>query len=362
MVREASVPGPASRGPVPADDGPSTPRGLHQCQGDETAGPSSDQVRRWPEPGAPFEGPVKTTLNRENGVIDVDVPFTDYPTQPQSFDTAVSSPSSSGYLSAAGFGSVMDSFEQACRLASEGDLPLNSAGYLQSFHPDFVLQAILPQADLVQKVKASLRAEPSPNLAPTTPTTPTSPADQPSSEWVDISTAIVADTATGKVRRIRYRRLVKPRTAERPHPQGATGAHGTREQTPSVLPYEKTLDEEFIEDEITMPEASVAEAVERVITQVGDSKAASSSSSRSTSKHRSAETQGPSLGDTDEPLTPMGVPEVPRNECRGVILSALADIITDVIERKETGEESAVRVAMRSWLEQLEGVKEGEQG
>ncbi|MBE3044384.1 hypothetical protein IMZ48_17815 [Candidatus Bathyarchaeota archaeon] len=367
MVREASMPGPGSREQVPRDDEPVTPRGLHHDQGGEATGPFSDQVRRWPEPGAPFEEQIKTTLNRENGVIDVDVSFTDYPTHPHSFDTAVSSPSSSGYLSAAGFGTVMDSFEQACRLALEGDLPLNSAGWLQSFHPDFVLQAIPPQKNLIKEVKAALRAEPSPNMAPTTPTTPTtptSPTDQPSSEWIDISTAIIADITTGKVRRIRYRRLVKPRAMERRGSQGTAGAHGTRE-LPSILPYEKTLDEEFIEDEITMAEASVSEAVERVITQAGDSKVASSSPSRSTSKQRSTETQGPSpLGEADDaPRAPLGVPEVPRNECRGVILTALADIITDVIEKKGTearpGEESAVRAAVRGWLDQLEGAEQG---
>ncbi|KAL2109543.1 hypothetical protein VUR80DRAFT_2321 [Thermomyces stellatus] len=342
MVRELSMPGPASRVRVPGDEDPVTPRGLYRDQGEETDGPSSERATRWPKPGAPLEEQIKTTINHEDGVVDVDVPFTN----PHSFDTAVSSPSSSGYLSTPGFATAMESFEQACRLAMEGDLPMNSAGWLQSFHPDFVLQAIPPQRDLIKEVKASMSAEPSPSLLPTTPT------DQPpTSEWVDISTAIIADVTTGKVRRIRLRRLIKLGTMERRSSHGTVGAHGTRELS-SVLPSEKTLDEEFIEDEITIAELRVKEAVERVITQVGDS------------KPRAAETQGPSaLGETDDaPPTPTGAPEVPRNECRAVILTALSDIINDVIERQATEEESAIRVVVRGWLDQLEGVKEVEQG
>lgn len=354
MVRELSMPGPSSRDRVPGDDDPVTPRGLQQDQVEGPAESSPGQARRWPEPGAPFETQIKTTVNREDGVIDVDVPFTDYLTNSHSLDTAVSSPSSSGYLSTPGFGTAMDSFEQACRLALEGDLPLNSAGWLQSFHPDFVLQAVPPQRDLVKEVKASLRAEPYPSLVPNTPT------DQPSDEWVDVSTAIIADTTTGKIRRIRYRRLIGHRAKERSNSYSTPNVHGPRETVPSIVPYEKTLDEEFVEDEITVAEPVVAEAVERVIAHTGDSKATSSSSSRSNSKPRTTEPQDPSsLGNVDDaPRATRAGQEVPRNECRSVILSALADLIQDVIERREDGEGSAIREAVRSWVDGLEGVSD----
>lgn len=54
--------------------------------------------------------------------------------------------------------------------------------------------------------------------------------------------------------------------------------------------------------------------------------------------------------------------EVPRNECRTVILTALADVIGDVIEkhsRGEEGEENAIRVAVRGWLDGLGGPEAG---
>ncbi|SPN98577.1 uncharacterized protein DNG_01623 [Cephalotrichum gorgonifer] len=359
MVRELSMPKARNKDRAPGDDDPVTPRGLRQGPGEEAVDSSSGQIRRWPEPGAPFETQIKTTVNREDGVIDVDVPFTDYLTNSHSFDTAVSSPSSSGYLSTPGVGTVMDSFEQACRLALEGDLPFNSAGWLQSFHPDFVLQAVPPQRDLVREVKAAMRAEPSPQFAPSTPT------EQPSkNEWIDVSTAIIADTTTGKVRRIRYRRLVRTKPTERTaSPQhGTPGVHSGAQSTPPVLPLERLLDEEFIEDEIMAVDPMVAEAVERVIAQAGDSKAASSNSSRSNSKPRTAETADPSpaSGEGDDAPRMATLQEVPRNECRTVILTALADVIGDVIEKRNMEEdESAIRVAVRSWIDGLGGVEAG---
>lgn len=189
---------------------------------------------------------------------------------------------------------------------------------------------------------------------------PNTPTDQPSDEWVDVSTAIIADTTTGKVRRIRYRRLIGHRAKERSNSYSTPNIHGPRETVPSIVPYEKTLDEEFVEDEITVAEPMVAEAVERVIAHTGDSKATSSSSSRSNSKPRTTEPQDPSsLGNVDDaPRATRAGQEVPRNECRSVILSALADLIQDVIERREDGEGSAIREAVRSWVDGLEGVSD----
>ncbi|PKS07303.1 hypothetical protein jhhlp_005905 [Lomentospora prolificans] len=365
MAHELSLPDPNLDGHQQLrEDGPETPRGLRH---DHVEGvESTSQSRRWPEPGASFESRVKTTVNREDGVVDVDVPFPDFLTNPHSFDTAVSSPSSSGYLSTPGLGTVMDTFEQACRLALEGDMPLNSAGWLQAYHPDFILQAIPPQRDLINEVKASLKAEPSPLIIRASP-------DDSSNKWVDISTAVIADMTTGKVMRIRYRRLIKPKqTAEKPsstHTRTA-GVYSGAPLTPSILPYETTLEEEFIEDEITTVDEALAYAVERVAAHVGDaSKATSSNSSRSNSKARRVDGRGgPSRSpppeeaiNDDAPRTPTVSHEVPRNECRTVILSALADLIQDVLDRRNAGTpddmpegQSAIRSAIKGWLNGLD--------
>ncbi|KAM5348220.1 hypothetical protein ACJ41O_008044 [Fusarium nematophilum] len=139
--------------------GTGTPR---ECKGHSRD--ASIRPDRTPDPNGAFESPVKTSINADDGVIDVDISFPDYMT---SFESAISSPSSSGYLSTPGLPGGLDSFEQASRLCIDGDLPLNAAGWLNRYHPDFAVQAIPPQEDLMQQIKASLQAEPTP--APTYP-------------------------------------------------------------------------------------------------------------------------------------------------------------------------------------------------
>ncbi|CAI4215674.1 unnamed protein product [Parascedosporium putredinis] len=351
MAQELSLPDPSlDDGQMPRGNEPETPRVPQQDRSDGSE--ALAQGRRWPEPGASFESRVKTTVNREDGIVDVDVPFPDFLMNPHSFDTAVSSPSSSGYLSTPVLGNATDTFEQACRLALEGDMPLNSAGWLQAYHPDFVLQAI-----------------------PLSATCSKSSKDDTSHRWVDISSAVIADMTTGKVFRIRYRRLMKPRqwidkTAGSRSGTGG-GVYGGVLLTPSILPYEATLKEEFIQDEISNVDERLADAVERVIAHIGDNgKALSSNSSRSNSKARRGDgrrrlsTSSPppeeAVGD-DAPQTALAMPEVPRNECRTVILSALADLIQDVVVRRgedanasPSGEQSAIRLAIRDWLDSLD--------
>jgi hypothetical protein len=363
MVREVATVEAGEAGA--AQDDPETPRGVREEQAAEETADTMVRPRRWLDSPA-FDSPVKTSINAEDGVIDVDVPFPDYLT---SFDTAVSSPSSSGYLSTPGLGAGagLDAFEQAARLAIDGDLPLNSAGWLQSYHPDFALQAIPPQQNLAERVKASLKAEPSPSIGVL------SPAGFPQGpRWVDVSSAVIADVTTGKIKRIQYRRLIRPK----PGIDRSGNAQNAPLLTPSILPYESQLEEEFIEDDISIAEDVLVEAVQRVIAQphlgADMSKAGSggsSDSSRSNSKaprqagERSTSRSPPSTAEagveTVAPRAPAAVlPEVHRNECKTVVLTALSELIRDVIENR--GQEhprerdNAIRAAVRNWVETVE--------
>ena len=299
---------------------------------------------RTPDPNSAYQSPVKTSINPEDGVIDVDIPFPDYIT---SFETAVSSPSSSGYLSTPGFGMGLDGFEQVSRMVVDGDLPMNVAGYLQRYHQDFVLQAIPPQNDLMEQVKQSLRSEPTPFIPHLQPT------ESPVERWVDISSIVIADATTQNITRIRYRRLIRPRPwSDKVMPMGSGGSsvYGTALLTPSVLPYENQLEEQFVEEHIGSVDHLLTDAVERVISQrVLLSKHSSRGSSRSTSKARER-----SLSETSSQLTESeAVPhvtsgEVPRGECKTVVLSALQDIIRHVIdEREQEGQHGVESVGVR---------------
>ncbi len=298
-------------------------------------------VPRTPDPTGAYESPVKTSINAQDGVIDVDVPFPDYLT---SFETAVSSPSSSGYLSHAGFGSALEAFEQSCRVSVEGDVPTNVAGWLPRYHPDFVLQAIPPQGYTMEQIKSSLRAEPSPAAASAVPSY--SPAEALHGPWVEISSVIVADATKFTVVRLRYyRRLLRPPKAAFDR---AAAPYNPAVVTPAVSPpYETQVEEEIVEEPITTLEEVLAEAVERVIAHSsGISKGSSNCSSRSASVRRDRSNSEPlepdeaaaaaaAAGMPSSRLPPPPQHEVPRGECKTVVLSALEEIVRDMVNERE---------------------------
>ncbi|GJD00709.1 hypothetical protein ColKHC_09534 [Colletotrichum higginsianum] len=352
-----------NHGTVGNGNGPTTPRGFD----DQVIDDPIERVafpERVPDPSGDFRSPVKTSINAEDGVIDVDIPFPDYIT---SFETAVSSPSSSGYLSTPGIGSGLEGFEQFSRVTIDGDSPMNVAGFLQQYHQDFILQAVSPQDTLMEDIKKSMRAEPTPFI-----TQPFYSTEQPADRWVDVSSALIADTTTHTIKRIRYRRLIRPRPfTDRSAPLGSAGssAYSAAPMTPSILPYETQLDDEFVEEPIASLDEVLIEAVERVIAQSNEvSKQSSSNSSRSTSKRRDRSNSEASVSVDSHHTTriPVALQEVPRDQCKTVVLSALDEIIRDVIEERDhdtpdatlqaldRDRESTLREAVRVWLDAVD--------
>lgn len=324
----------------------------------------SIRPERVPDPNGAFESPVKTSINADDGIIDVDIPFPDYMT---SFESAISSPSSSGYLSTPGIPNGLDSFEQASRMCVDGDLPLNAAGWLNRFHPDFAMQAIPPQEDLMEQIKASLRAEPTP--APVNPL-----SNDLSERWVDVSCVMIADTTKNTITRLRYRRLVKPRSlADRQYSgQAGPGSQGTAILTPSILPYEIQLDEDWNEEQVIYPDEALTDAVEKVISLTQEtSKDHSLASSQSHSSARMSTDRAPeepvSVTAPEPPALPQGPQEVPRMQCKTVILSSLEDTIREVIDLRERGEletnghargrgsqQNVLHESINTWLDTLD--------
>ncbi|UZP45582.1 hypothetical protein NXS19_013394 [Fusarium pseudograminearum] len=144
LVDDVDVPPTSTRPATDTLRGTGTPR---ECKGHSRE--PSIRPDRTPDPTGAFESPVKTSINADDGVIDVDISFPDYMT---TFESAISSPSSSGYLSTPGQNGL-ESFEQASRLCIDGDLPLNAAGWLNRYHPDFALQAIPLRRTLLSRSK-----------------------------------------------------------------------------------------------------------------------------------------------------------------------------------------------------------------
>ncbi|KAI0841359.1 folliculin-interacting protein N-terminus-domain-containing protein [Hypoxylon sp. FL0890] len=342
----------------------------HQESSDQATFQQPDTPRRLegkqprtPDPLGAYESPVKTSINNDDGVIDVDVQFPDYLT---SFETAVSSPSSSGYLSTPGLGSGLDGFEQFSRLAIDGDVPLNVAGWLKQYHPDFTLQAIPPQKNLLDEVRESLAAEPTPVVHLSS-----MPEEWPTEHWVDVSTAIIADTTNFTIKRLRYRRLVKPKTPVDRNNTSYLTPYGSYMMTPALSPYEQPINDKVEEEDLFNFEEALIDAVERVIAHSSDvSKGSSATSSRSASKRRGRrDSEVSEMTELEAPTCQIDYHEVPRAECKTVVLTALSEIVQEVVDQREKENQSAspatpyetirekespLRAAIRTWLENVE--------
>jgi hypothetical protein len=339
---------------------------------------------RIPDPTGAFQSPVKTSISSVDGVIDIDVPLPDY----LSLETAVSSPSSSGYSfgTAAmtwGIGNGMEGFEHYSRASPDAETTLNVGGWLPRYNPDFALQAVPKQDDLMEEIKASMRAEPTPITA-CTPHLDENGASN-GGRWVEISSAIIADTKNFSIKHISYRRLIKPLSiAQFDHPslsQSLDSRYGNVYQsallTPSVDLYDGHLEEAFVEEPIISMDETLIEAVERIMAQSNQgSKGSSACSSRSTSQNRKARDMERSDSGaarkvvTKERVANENTLEVPRNECKKTVLTALEDIVRSVVDGREkdahaeNGEaidrerirekESFLREGVRAWLGSVE--------
>ncbi|KAM3067220.1 hypothetical protein ACMFMG_005413 [Clarireedia jacksonii] len=315
-------------------------------------------AERVTHPSGAFESPVKTSIT-EDGVIEIDVPLPDY----LAFETAVSSPSSSGYLSTPGFGNGLEGFEHYSRAGPDSDTTINVGGWLPRYHPDFALQAIPSQPDLIASVKASMKAEPTPIL-PSTPHAEDGNGDR----WVDVSSALIADATNFTLTHLRYRRLVKIREVIEPAAPSTAALGDSRYGnvysnallTPTVDVFDDSFEERFIEEQLVSMDDTLIDAVERIIAQSGQvSKNSSACSSRSTSRR-------PGIGRERSNSDTRGIPasrlEVPRNECKRMVLSALEEIVREVAESREDtdhgrAKESFLREGVRSWLGSVESAE-----
>ncbi|KAG0652828.1 hypothetical protein D0Z07_0621 [Hyphodiscus hymeniophilus] len=349
--------------------------------GDEVAEQVVQVNERIPDPNGAFESPVKTSIN--DGFIDIDVPLPEY----LHFETAVSSPSSSGYSLGTpglgwGFGNGMEGFEHYSRTGPDTETTLNVGGWLPRYHPDFALQAIPKQDNLMEELKASMRAEPTPALS----STPQQDPREASGRWIDICSAVVADTTNFTIKHVRYRRLIKPISIDQaatPLPHALDSKYGnvysTAALTPSIDINEAHVEESFVEEPIISMDETLIEAVERVTAQSGQcSKGTSICSSRSPSRQGRNRERSNSDARIPGVAKDMGMAmnettrlEVPRNECKKMVLTALEQIVRSVLDSRERGahadeegttgvierereKESFLREGVRAWLGSVE--------
>lgn len=359
--------------PAASTDVPHSPR-------DETTEPSSltSQAR---------ESPLKMSVRAEEGVVDVDLPLPGFLSLSSSDDSTIASPKKTrtSVTSMDILGSTHSSGSGFHGPLKENDGPASHvAGWLRMFHEDFTLQAVRPYGALEADIKRAMQAEPSPH-------TPSTPDADGSGRWVDVATTLIADTRTSSIKRLRLRRKIVvghngyAQSQTPPSPAGTLRsghARSASQYTASPAGYGKSsegslafggqdpsyAEEQFIEEPVMDLDAILVDAVERVLGQSGYSSIAHSRAP-SPSRARRGEDKGQTTPRGEE--SPAA--EVPRAECRKMVLGALEEVVRVVTaehcredvdtelsaadrERRRgmAGADNTLREGIRKWLLDVE--------
>ncbi|KAJ5298797.1 uncharacterized protein N7443_006917 [Penicillium atrosanguineum] len=348
----------------------------HSSEGDSPE-PSSltSQVR---------ESPLKLSVREEDGVVDVDIPLPGFLSLSSSGDSTIASPKktrtsvtsvdaiASTHSSGSGFHGAM----------KDNDGPsTHVAGWLKLFHEDFSVQAVRPYAALEADIKRAMQAEPSPYI-------PATPDVEGSERWVDVATTLIADTRSSSVKRLRLRRKIivghhgYGANHTPPSPVSALNSSHTRSASQfsgffgsGKVPDGSTnghdsnfVEERFIEEPVMDLDGILVDAVERVLGQSGYSSLAHSRAPSPT-RARRGEDKGQTTPRGEETPTV----EVPRGECRKMVLGALEEVVRLVTsehcredvdselgvadrERRRViaGADNTLREGIRKWLLDVE--------
>jgi hypothetical protein len=330
-----------------------------------SSGMPASAARPIPERQKTFDSGLKLSVNEKDGVIDVDIPLPD-------FDSPLQSPLLGGFGSASSqHGSSYGESSVLSMPYGEPEQPVNAAGWLGQFHPDFAIQAIKPYRELERDIRRAMSAEPTPLSSATTPNLDSGSLER----WVDVCSALIADTSSFSIKRLRLRRLVKmiPTPTFQPSTvtPGVPGMPAGRSQygnpytagVPTPMMTEIHLDEKFTEEEIMDFDATLIDGVDRVLTSSGEvSRVSSAPSSRSNSRRGRRDPRAEA-----ELITQV---EVPNTNCKGVIFDALESVVKDVTAERggkdgsregsdrlgqpRTATDSSLKEGIRRWLVEVE--------
>jgi hypothetical protein len=293
--------------------------------------------------------PLKLSLNENEGYIDVEMPPT------LSFSSSLASSCTSSRMVDNTAGSFHEHYSPY-GMPSTPDSPrgrpepvVEVAGWLKTYHPDFILQAVRPYDTLHEDIKQSMRAEAQCGALTECDT------EALDYTWHDLSTTLIADTASFSVQKVRLRRRrLQPRT------QSATN-----------LDTRADFEEAFISEPVMDMDATLIDAVERVLAQSGHSSQIHSVSpspahSRAGSIHSGAPLTNHTAQSGHMKLDNSAL-EIPYGECRKMVLGALQEVVKSVYaeqcEERADGSkrgkevpDSTLREGVRRWLV---GVEDG---
>ena len=258
--------------------------------------------------------PLKVSVNEDDGFIDVAV------APNASLNSSLASSFASFHLPSSLSGTNPEHYSPygSCISDSPRRRPgpnYNVAGWLKAYNPDFTLQAVRRYESLIKEVKASMQSEA--QLIPFDH----QDSDKVQLGWTDVCTSLVLDATRFSVERLRLQRRKKEHSSFAP-------------EVSVVPPY----DEQIITEPVVQADETLANALDRTFTQ----RVRSSAPSRASSPHRPAQTtalkRSASVIGTEPSLIPdiMGVDMEARHvECKQIVLSALEEVIQNVLKERE---------------------------
>lgn len=347
---------------------PNSSNHQHGHEGTQDLSSMTDQVK---------ESPLKMSVRAEDGIVDVDLPLPGFVSLSSSGDSTVASPKKprTSVTSVDALGSTHSSGSGFPCAPRDVEGPnVNVAGWLKQFHEDFLLQAVRPYSGLEADIKRAMQAETPPNIS--------LPSDVDGIDrWVDIATTLIADAKTFTVKRLRLRRkAVAANTWPSPsatsssgtplYASGASADFSPVANSPSDKPGLNFVEEQFIEEPVMDLDGTLVDAVERVLAQSGQSSLAHS---RAPSPPRTRRREDRSMSESTPRDEIPSLEEVPRAECRKMVLGALEEVVRSVTaehcredvddelavadrERKRSlaGADNTLREGVRKWLLDVE--------
>lgn len=286
--------------------------------------------------------PIDLSVNESDGVIDVKLPALD--SQASSFGSIASSPSAMKPTS--------ESFKEHLRaqcptISTAPTLPQQRrshavsevGGWLRRFHQDLALQGLQPYDQLKEEIKYAMRTEPFPATL-----TATEKHDAVS-DWVDVCTTLIADITTFTVTRLTLRRKD---AASSHHQADALLGHSSKDNP----------DEEFVEESLIDHDATLTEAVERILSHSGQSSHLTSRGpSRAASRPGTPPRSNPHSGETTPAL------EIPKSQCKKMVMGALEQVAKSVRDEMADGArcknadeyeaKDTLKEGVRRWFEEV---------
>jgi hypothetical protein len=308
----------------------------------------------------PIDVPLKATM-AQDGIIDVEIPFL----TSASFSPPPTTPTSP-------IGTTGRSFEKSPvhtppRLVSPPNpkSPPNVSGWLDKIHPDFTLLSLRPSPNTQAEIRAALSAEPNPPVSALSLA-----ADKSNERWLDIASAVVADTSNWTITRIHLRRLVRYVRQANANPimgpPGQRGIYGNPYAEPQLVgnapgvtgSAEFILKEEWRTEKIAAFEPVIANFLERVIGNTGKASKVSKSRTQSTQS---------ATHDTERFREQLPHPNadrsrdrersrdaIPKKDPGAIVCDSLETLVADISRSMKEGDENVLRSGIRTWLEEVE--------